>query len=133
MVIKQRTFTIICSAIALFLIAGTLGYTIYEQRRKDEKAKQEMIADYERAVNREYKSLVSEYESIVETLNDYDYSYSFRYKYINKLNKLLGYTKYSTSGFEVSSVNQCIEDLQKNKEDDLKLLRSIARIKVLED
>lgn len=133
MVIKQRTFTIVCSAIALFLIAGTLGYTIYEQKRKDEKAKQEMIADYERAVDREYKSLVSEYESIVETLNDYDYSYSFRYKYINKLNKLLGYTKYSTSGFEFSSVNQCIEDLQKNKEDDLKLLRSIARIKVLED
>lgn len=48
-----------------------------------------MKEDIEEAIDREYKDLLEEYNSIIETIQDYDYSTDFRSKYLYKLNKLL--------------------------------------------
>lgn len=86
MEVKKRTLIIVCSTLIIVLICGVVVYQAYDHKKKKELALSELKADYDRAVEREYKSLLREYNSIVETINDYSYSYRFRFTYVMKLN-----------------------------------------------
>ena len=132
MVIKQRTLIVICVlAAVLLVIGGIITYTVVE-KVKEERHQQELIESYNRAVEREYKDLVREYDSIIETIKDYDYSYDLRARYVRKLNELLGDVQYRYEGSNFRTVENCLEKLKYNREDDLKLLRQQAHLKVFE-
>lgn len=133
MEVKRRTLIRACSALVVVLICGIVIYQVYDRKQKKELALSELKADYDRAVEREYKSLLREYESIVETINDYSYSYSLRFKYVMKLNKLLDCRQYENTGFEYSTVDKCIEEQPRKKEEDLKILKQKASYAIFEN
>lgn len=132
MVIKQRTLISICVlAAVLLVIGGIVTYTVVE-KVKEERHQKELIESYNRAVEREYRDLVREYDSIIETIKDYDYSYDLRARYVRKLNELLGDVQYRYEDYNFRTVENCLEKLKYNREDDLKLLRQQAHLKVFE-
>lgn len=132
MVIKQRTLIGICVlAAVLLVIGGIVTYTVVE-KVKEERHQKELIESYNRAVEREYRDLVREYDSIIETIKDYDYSYDLRARYVRKLNELLGDVQYRYEDYNFRTVENCLEKLKYNREDDLKLLRQQAHLKVFE-
>lgn len=132
MVIKQRTLVSICVlAAVLLVIGGIVTYTVVE-KVKEERHQKELIESYNRAVEREYRDLVREYDSIIETIKDYDYSYDLRARYVRKLNELLGDVQYRYEDYNFRTVENCLEKLKYNREDDLKLLRQQAHLKVFE-
>lgn len=94
MQVKKSHLIIFCIVAAVLIIAGTLGYNAYENKVEKERASQELKEEFEREVERQYKSLKHEYESYCETLSDYEYSSSFRDRYISKINNLLGERRY---------------------------------------
>lgn len=130
MQIKKRTLIIACSILFLMLIFGGVCYQKYDRQRKEEQALSKLKADYKRAIEREYKNLLRDYESIVETINDYSYSYDFRFEYVVKLNKLLDYRQYDITGYSYSTVENCIDKQPLNKEEDSELLKRKAKLKV---
>lgn len=127
MEIKVKTlkkYIIIASAL---LIISIISYNIYDKERTEEMREMEMKKDLEEAIDREYKSLYSEYNSIIETIRNSDYSGNFRHRYLYKLNKILEYpNRYTKYGSTYGDLNDFEEEFEKNKEDDKAILKSIA-------
>ncbi len=127
MEIKVKTlkkYIIIASAL---LIISIISYNIYDKKRTEEMREMEMKKDLEEAIDREYKSLYSEYNSIIETIRNSDYSGNFRHRYLYKLNKILEYpNRYTKYGSTYGDLNDFEEEFEKNKEDDKAILKSIA-------
>ena len=122
MEIKVKTlkkYIIIASAL---LIISIISYNIYDKERTEEMREMEMKKDLEEAIDREYKSLYSEYNSIIETIRNSDYSGN-----LYKLNKILEYpNRYTKYGSTYGDLNDFEEEFEKNKEDDKAILKSIA-------
>ncbi|WP_075318458.1 hypothetical protein [Bacteroides togonis] len=127
MEIKVKTlkkYIIIASAL---LIISIISYNIYDKKRTEEMREMEMKKDLEEAIDREYKSLHSEYNSIIETIRNSNYSGNFRHRYLYKLNKILEYpNRYTKYGSTYGDLNDFEEEFEKNKEDDKAILKSIA-------
>lgn len=127
MEIKVKTlkkYIIIASAL---LIISIISYNIYDKKRTEEMREMEMKKDLEEAIDREYKSLYSEYNSSIETIRNSDYSGNFRHRYLYKLNKILEYpNRYTKYGSTYGDLNDFEEEFEKNKEDDKAILKSIA-------
>ena len=88
--------------------------------------------DYNRAVDREHKLLISQYDDYVETIRNSDYSIGFRYEYVKKLNRLLDEEKYDVYKYNESEVVfSCEYRLSTERSEDLKLLRNVAVKKVV--
>ena len=116
MEIKVKTlkkYIIIASAL---LIISIISYNIYDKKRTEEMREMEMKKDLEEAIDREYKSLYSEYNSIIETIRNSDYSGNFRHRYLYKLNKILEYpNRYTKYGSTYGDLNDFEEEFEKNK------------------
>lgn len=127
MEIKVKTlkkYIIIASAL---LIISIISYNIYDKKRTEEMREMEMKKDLEEAIDREYKSLYSEYNSIIETIRNSNYSGNFRHRYLYKLNKILEYpNRYTKYGSTYGDLNDFEEEFEKNEEDDKAILKSIA-------
>ena len=127
MEIKVKTlkkYIIIASAL---LIISIISYNIYDKKRTEEMREMEMKKDLEEAIDREYKSMHSEYNSIIETIRNSNYSGNFRHRYLYKLNKILEYpNRYTKYGSTYGDLNDFEEEFEKNKEDDKAILKSIA-------
>lgn len=127
MEIKVKTlkkYIIIASAL---LIISIISYNIYDKKRTEEMREMEMKKDLEEAIDREYKSLHSEYNSIIETIRNSNYSGNFRHRCLYKLNKILEYpNRYTKYGSTYGDLNDFEEEFEKNKEDDKAILKSIA-------
>ncbi|RHD60165.1 hypothetical protein DW785_23025 [Bacteroides xylanisolvens] len=133
MQIKRSILAIICSILTLVIVFGWVCYKKYDRQRKEELAFSKLMEDFDRAIEREYKNLLQEYESIVETINDNSYSYGFRYRYVVKLNKLLDCRQYDYIGTEYSTVANCIDEQPRKKKEDLKILKQKAQLKAFEN
>lgn len=114
-------------------ILAIIGISTYIEPRNKQREIDAYFRSIERATEREYESLKREYESYVETIQDYDYSYDFRYRYVVKVNKLLEQNIYETGGWEYSSVSNFLDTQPTRKSDDLEILKRIASRKVFED
>lgn len=130
MQIKKKTLYIVCPIILAVIAACCILYINYQEKQSKERDKQELQASFMRAWDREYENQLREYKSIVQTIKDWDYSYEFRFKYVQKLNDLLERRQYKISGSEYFTVNGCLDDLDRNEEDDKKLLKQKAYEKV---
>lgn len=119
MQVKRSNLIIFCVVAMLAIVGGIIGYNIYETKAEKERASRELKEDFEREVERQYKSLKHDYESYCETLSDYDYSSSFRSRYISKINSLLGEHRYEDV-WDFNSTNSY------KKTGDLELLRQQA-------
>ena len=127
MVVKKRTLIIVCIIIAVTLVVGSITTIKYVRQLNEDREKIVQKERFDRAVDREYKQLVREYDYIVETIKDYDYSLSFRYKYVKKLNELLVAEVYPINyDSEFYTVLDCIDSLRHNKNRDLEILKSKA-------
>lgn len=129
MVIKKKTLIIVCIFIAVIVIFGAIATVKYVQKsnqKKEEIVQQERI---NRAVDREYKQLVREYDNIVGIILDSQYSLSLRCEYVRKLNDFLGDKLYPicTQPWEI---NDCMDSLKYNRERDLQIIRCNALIKI---
>lgn len=114
-------------------ILAIIGISSYIEQRNKQREIDAYFRSIERATEREYESLKREYESYVETIQDYDYSYDFRYRYVVKVNKLLEQNIYETGGWEYSSVSNFLDTQPTRKSNDLEILKRIASRKVFED
>lgn len=126
MQIKKRTLYILCPIFIIVLIVVYIGYSKYEKKKAEERDRIEFKATFDREVEREYKSLLIEYRSIVETIQDYGYSYELRYDYVNRLNELLDIRQYENTGFSYSTVDKCIEKQRECEDADKKILKQKA-------
>ncbi len=123
MQIKKQTFYIAIVSAVFVIAAISIGYYCYEKEHRRQREVKEYFAYIERMVEREYESLKYDYDSYIDTITDWDYSYDFRKRYISKLNKLLGYGRYDILNF--------YSTYKDNREEDLELLKNIARRNVL--
>lgn len=135
MQIKKRTLYILCPIIAVVLILGYIAYADYKKKAAEERDILELMASFEKECEREYQTLLNEYELIIETIKDHNYSIGLRFKYVMKLNKLLdvhnlNIQQYENTGWEYSTVNNCISDLSVNENKDKELLKQKAYQKV---
>lgn len=127
MQVKKSTLYIISPIFIAILACGYIAYVNYEKKVAEERDKAELRAAFEKECEREYKSLLDEYESIVETIKDHSYSVGFRCRYVVKLNKLLGFNRYRVGGLtEYVAVHDCISDLYLNEEEDKNTLKQKA-------
>ena len=127
MVVKKRTLIIVSIIIAITLVVGSITTIKYVRQLNEEREKIVQKERFDRAVDREYKQLVREYDNIVETIKNYDYSYSLRYKYVKKLNEFLRVTLYPIKSWEYSTVDDCVDSLRYNRERDLEIIKCNAQ------
>ena len=120
----------VCIAVSISVIVASIAISAYVRKASEEREKQELMNKFNRAVDREYKDLEREYNSIVDVIKDYDYSDSFRWKYVIKLSDLLDDYEYRRvyADYGISSV---LSRIRSNKEKDLTTLKTKAQIKVL--
>lgn len=120
----------VCIAVSISVIVASIAISAHVRKANEEREKQELMDKFNRAVDREYKDLEREYNSIVDVIKDYDYSDSFRWKYVIKLSDLLDDYEYRRvyADYGISSV---LSRLRSNKEKDLTTLKTKAQIKVL--
>lgn len=130
MIVKKKNLIIVCIAVSISVIVASIAISAYVRKASEEREKQELMDKFNRAVDREYKDLEREYNSIVDVIKDYDYSDSFRWKYVIKLSDLLDDYEYRRvyADYGISSV---LSRLRSNKEKDLTTLKTKAQIKVL--
>ena len=133
MEIKRKTLNRVGIVLVTTLLLGGVGVYSCSEKAKEERYRQGLLDSYNRAVEREYKALVREYESLVEVIKDYSYSYNLRFKYVMKLNDLLGVMQYENDGWEYSTVENCIQKLEANKDADMKKLKFEAELRVLDN
>lgn len=127
MEIKVKTLQKGILFIVLISLISIISYNIYDKKRIEEMRETEMRKDIEEAIDREYKDLLREYNSIIEVIEDYDYSIDFRGKYLYKLNKLLDYpNRYTKTGYYASDLYNFEESFENNKTEDKTILRNIA-------
>ncbi len=120
----------VCIAVSISVIVASIAISAYVRKASVEREKQELMDKFNRAVDREYKDLEREYNSIVDVIKDYDYSDSYRWKYVIKLSDLLDDYEYRRvyADYGISSV---LSRIRSNKEKDLTTLKTKAQIKVL--
>lgn len=130
MIVKKKNLIMVCIAVSISVIVASIAISAYVRKASEEREKQELMDKFNRAVDREYKDLEREYNSIVDVIKDYDYSDSFRWKYVIKLSDLLDDYEYRRvyADYGISSV---LSRLRSNKEKDLTTLKTKAQIKVL--
>lgn len=130
MIVKKKNLIMVCIAVSISVIVASIAISAYVRKVSEEREKQELMDKFNRAVDREYKDLEREYNSIVDVIKDYDYSDSFRWKYVIKLSDLLDDYEYRRvyADYGISSV---LSRLRSNKEKDLTTLKTKAQIKVL--
>lgn len=130
MIVKKKNLIMVCIAVSISVIVASIAISAYIRKASEEREKQELMDKFNRAVDREYKDLEREYNSIVDVIKDYDYSDSFRWKYVIKLSDLLDDYEYRRvyADYGISSV---LSRLRSNKEKDLTTLKTKAQIKVL--
>ena len=127
MEIKVKTLKNYIIIASILLIISIIFYNIYDKKRTEEMREIEMKEDLEEAIEREYKSLLREYNSIIETIRDHEYSADTRHRYLYKLNKVLDYpNRYTKDGRIYPDLDNFEDELEKNKEDDKSILKSIA-------
>lgn len=129
MIVKKRNLIIVCIVLSVSVIVATVVISAYIRKSNEERERQELMDKYNRAVDREYKNLKREYNSIVDVIKDYDYSDSFRWKYVIKLSDFVDEYEYrNLYPYDFSSI---ISRIKNNKEKDMKTLKTKAHIKVL--
>ncbi|MBQ8204662.1 MAG: hypothetical protein IJZ50_05930 [Alistipes sp.] len=130
MIVKKKNLIIVCIVVSISVIVASIAISAYVRKASEEREKQELMNKFNRAVDREYKDLEREYNSIVDVIKDYDYSDSFRWKYIIKLSDLVDDYEYRRvyADYGVSSV---LSRIRSNKEKDMTTLKTKAQIKVL--
>ena len=130
MIVKKKNLIMVCIAVSISVIVASIAISAYVRKTSEEREKQELMDKFNRAVDREYKYLEREYNSIVDVIKDYDYSDSFRWKYVIKLSDLLDDYEYRRvyADYGISSV---LSRIRSNKEKDLTTLKTKAQIKVL--
>ena len=130
MIVKKKNLIMVCIAVSISVIVASIAISAYVRKASEEREKQELMNKFNRAVDREYKDLEREYNSIVDVIKDYDYSDSFRWKYVIKLSDLLDDYEYRRvyADYGISSV---LSRIRSNKEKDLTTLKTKAQIKVL--
>ena len=118
----------VCIAVSISVIVASIAISAYVRKASEEREKQELMDKFNRAVDREYKDLEREYNSIVDVIKDYDYSDSFRWKYVIKLSDLLDDYEYRRvyADYGISSV---LSRIRSNKEKDLTTLKRKHRLK----
>ena len=130
MIVKKKNLIMVCISVSRRVNLASSGRSAYVRKASEEREKQELMDKFNRAVDREYKDLEGEYNSIVDVIKDYDYSDSFRWKYVIKLSDLLDDYEYRRvyADYGISSV---LSRIRSNKEKDLTTLKTKAQIKVL--
>lgn len=108
------------------LCIAYIGYSAYDKKQKEEREMIELKKSVNRIIESEYNSLLAEYESIVETIKDYNYSYDLRFRYVMELNKLLDTRQYQNTGISSTTVENCIKNLDINEANDKYLLKQKA-------
>ncbi len=131
MVVKKKTLIIVCIIIAVTAMFGTIATVKYVKQLNEEREKIVQKERFDRAVDREYKQLVMEYDNIVETILNYDYSYSLRYKYVKKLNDFLGEELYPIKNSQWQTVEDCFVSLRDNRSRDLEVIKAQAKFKTM--
>jgi len=126
MQVSKKTLYILCPVVLVVIAMGCILYYNYQEKQSKERDKHELQASFRRAWDKEYENQLRDYESLVRTIKDRDYSYEFRFKYVMKLNELLGIWQYRNTGLEYSTVDECLDNLRLNEEDDKELLRQKA-------
>lgn len=127
MEVKVNTIKKLIPFVILLSVISIISYNIYNEKRIEKMREIEMKKDIEEAIDREYKSLLREYNSIVETIQDYNYSTDFRGKYLYKLNKLLDSpNRYTKDGWYYYDLKNFEEEFENKKTEDKEILRIIA-------
>lgn len=127
MEVKVKTLKKYILFIVVFSVISIIAYNVYDKKRTEKMREIEMKEDIEEAIDREYKDLLEEYNSIIETIQDYDYSTDFRSKYLYKLNKLLDSpNRYTKNGWYHIDLGDFEDNFETNKDEDKAILRSIA-------
>lgn len=129
MQIRKKTLYIWCVVLVVFLIGSAVSLVFLSKKIKEKREMERLEAAYEKAVEEEYSDLLSEYDHLVDIINDWNYSYDFRYKYAVQLNNLLGKTEYNT-GYSWSTVDGCIEAIKETKDTYKDRLRNQAELNV---
>ena len=130
--ITKKKLKTLCIVGVVVVIISAIGISIYTEKRDQQRELNAFVSSVERAIEREYKSLKSQYDSYVEVIEHYGYSYDFRYDYVKKVNNLLGVVVYKVYS-EMWAVDNFLKTQPEREADDLKLLRQVATKNVLED
>lgn len=131
MIVKKKSLILVSIIVAVVAILSVVLAVSYIKEVKAERERIEKEERFNRAVERVYKELVREYDSIVETINDCGYSRSLRYEYVVKLNELLAFERYKVSpGSVYETVDRCVYSLRYNRDKDLARLKVVASLKV---
>ena len=131
--IKKKNIKRFSIAAVVVSILAIIGISTYVEQRNNQREIDAYFRTIKRATEREYEGLKREYESYIETINDYDYSYDFRYRYVVKVNRLLEQNVYETGGREYNIVSNFLNTQPTRKSKDLEILKRIASRKVFED
>lgn len=131
--ITKKKLKILCIVGVIIVIISAIGISIYTEKRNEQRRLEAFVSSVDRAIEREYKSLKSQYDSYVEVIEDYSYSYSFRWDYVKKVNKLLGGYVYKIDNLAMDAIYNFLKTQPEREADDLKLLRQVATKNVLED
>lgn len=127
MEVKVNTIKKLIPFVILLSVISIISYNIYNEKRIEKMREIEMKKDIEEAIDKEYKSLLREYNSIVETIQDYSFSIDFRGKYLYKLNKLLDSpNRYTKDGWYLKDLDNFEEEFNNKKAEDKEILRIIA-------
>lgn len=126
MQIKKSTLKLILISLAIVVVAGGITLPIYYKHRKEKQRTEELTEYIAKAIEREYKDLLRDYDYYVKEALDYSNSRSSRERYINKINKLLGYSFYCRDSYS-PSYDFANEYKEKNKE-----AKSILRDRAIE-
>lgn len=127
MEVKVNTLKKLIPLVLFLFVISIISYNIYNEKRIEKMREIEMKKDIEEAINSEYESLLSEYNSIVEIIQDHNYSTDFRGKYLYKLNKLLDKpNRYTKDGWHYYDLRNFEEEFNNNKNEDKEILRRLA-------
>lgn len=121
MEIKIKTLRKIVVLLCLLSVISIISYYIYDKKRTEEIRKTEIRRSLEEAIDREYKDLLREYDSMWKTVQDHSYSIDFRIRYLYKLNDLLEQPNRYTEYEKCSK-----EEFEERKKEDKVTLKKIA-------
>ena len=68
MIVKKKNLIMVCIAVSISVIVASIAISAYVRKASEEREKQELMDKFNRAVDREYKDLEREYNSIVDLL-----------------------------------------------------------------
>ncbi len=132
MQITKKALRIWCVVLAIFLIVGTVSFAILSKKISEKQKIERLEAAFEKAVEKEYQDLLSEYNRLVDIVDNWRYSYEFRYKYAVQLNSLLGKTEYN-NGACWDTVDGCSRAIKETKDTYKDILRRRAALNVYKE